>query len=64
MDSWSQPKRDVRVPEENIFEGLDLEKPRSWGITATTTDNLVHYTFGEFIREVHSLPQGLQIVVA
>lgn len=63
VDSWSQPKRDVSVPEENIDEGLDLTLAKSWGISATTTDNLVHYTFGEFIREVHSLPQGLQIVV-
>jgi hypothetical protein len=59
-DSFSNPKREssVLVPEANILEGLDLAMPRTWSFTGTVAANLAHYTFAEFVREVHASPLG------
>jgi len=59
-DSFSNPKREssVLVPESNILEGLDLAQPRTWSFTGNVIANLAHYTFAEFVREVHASPLG------
>ena len=60
IDSFSNPKREssVLVPESNILEGLDLTRPRTWSFTGNVVANVTHYTFAEFIREVHASPMG------
>ena len=65
IDSFSQPKRGkVLVPYENIIEGLDLSMPRQWTFTATAPVGLNQYTFGTFVRQVVTGPQGTQVLVA
>jgi hypothetical protein len=62
IDSWSTPKRDGPVPEENIIEGLSLALPQQWSINATTLKPLAHFTWGEFTRRVVSSPTGLTVI--
>ena len=65
IDSFSQPKRGkVLIPYENIMEGLDLSMPRQWTFTATAPAGLNQYTFGTFVRNVVTGPQGTQVLVA
>ena len=59
-DSFSNPKREasILVPEANLLEGLDLVQPRTWSFTGDATKSLQHFTFAEFVRQVHASPLG------
>ena len=60
IDQWNEPHDKVRsLPDVNIDEGLVMDTPKSWTISATAgTGGLVHYTWVEFMREIEVTVAG------
>jgi len=57
-DSFIDSDSKTMVPKENINDGIDMKAVGQllWQIQATTTGNLVHYTYITFSREFQVVP--------
>ena len=62
-DQFYEPHTEAgAMPDVNMDEGLVMDTPKQWQISATIPngglDNLVHYTYAEFAREIQITPAG------
>jgi hypothetical protein len=62
-DQFYEPHTETNaLPDVNMDEGLIMDTPKQWQISATIPAgglaNLVHYTYAEFAREIQITPAG------
>ena len=62
-DQFYEPHTEAgALPDVNLDEGLIMDTPKQWQISATIPNgglaNLVHYTYVEFAREIQITPAG------
>jgi len=67
MDQFFEPHdQDKSLPEVNLDEGLVMDTPKQWMfsgvVPANGIDNLIHYTYAEFAREVLITQAGPEFV--
>jgi len=60
IDQWHEPHdKASSLPDVNIDEGLIMDTPKSWTISAKAgASGLVHYTWVEFMREIEVTVAG------
>ena len=65
VDGFFEPRDPdaTPVPEVNIDEGLPMDTPKQWLLSANVGQaNLVHYTFAQFARDVMITEMGAVFV--
>jgi hypothetical protein len=65
IDQFYEPhdKDSMLLPEVNIDEGLPMDTPKQWLLSAMVGQtNLVHYTFAQFARDVMITEMGAVFV--
>jgi len=59
IDQWHELRAKDALPDVNCVEGLIMDTPKSWTISAkSATAGLVHYTWVEFSRDIEVTVAG------